>query len=518
MKFEITIYRDPWLDNGLDNLSRILQMLKEEMELFGENHFQFEIYKDKLSFEIYDFEKFTDDLARQLIYMRNNYLLVEEKEDTGEKKEIKKDFIVLQENKKIGGKINFKDRLFNPEETKRTIKEILKLSYKDGKNRCVLCGRSFDKSFKNLQMAAYPLVTKIKSLSGVRTYKDGVSYAFKDYYTSLCPLCYLVGVCEWTDGGIIYRTFVGDKSYLFLPQKSNLVELKSFKDRYIKLLNESSRWSNIKVNIKRDETENTPGKFSTLLCFYEKMVVDASLDPTTAPHWSLIEVPYGTVKNIKHLEIGVKESILMLIKEFKEHENESLGIYSDIIKQIYFFLDKPTRSGFDNNKTQEIREKLSEAIINDNFRDFARNFLPEKRGKIGFSNEVRKSLEDLIYLWRWRKMGIPKEKLSTIKSVGNIVAKVSKNNLSLLYKLDKSRNLAEFWTVLREISRKLLSLEDKDRKMIKPTSLEELINLVKEYEELWKEIRDLLVVYSCMFYSIGSEKDKDLKTQRGEER
>ena len=108
-------------------------------------------------------------------------------------------------------------------------------------------------------------------------------------------------------------------------------------------------------------------------------------------------------------------------------------------------------------------------------------------------------------------MGIPKENLGTIKSVGNIIAKACKNNLSLLYKLDKVRNTAEFWSVLREISRKLIGLEEKDMKMVKVTALDDLINLVKEHEDLWKEIRDLLVIYSAMYYSIGSSKGGEEK-------
>jgi len=101
-------------------------------------------------------------------------------------------------------------------------------------------------------------------------------------------------------------------------------------------------------------------------------------------------------------------------------------------------------------------------------------------------------------------MGIPKENLDTIKSVGNIIAVASKNNLSLLYKLDKARNLSEFWSVLREISRKIVGFDKKELAMIKPTALDNLIQLVKTYEDQWKEIRDLLVVYSSMYYSIKS--------------
>ena len=101
-------------------------------------------------------------------------------------------------------------------------------------------------------------------------------------------------------------------------------------------------------------------------------------------------------------------------------------------------------------------------------------------------------------------MGIPKENIGTIKSVGNIVAMASKNNLSLLYKLDKVRNLSEFWSVLREISRKMLGFKEEELAKIKPKALDDLIQLVKTYEDQWKEIRDLLVVYSSMFYSIKS--------------
>ncbi len=104
-------------------------------------------------------------------------------------------------------------------------------------------------------------------------------------------------------------------------------------------------------------------------------------------------------------------------------------------------------------------------------------------------------------------MGIPKENLDTIKSVGNIIAVASKNNLSLLYKLDKTRNLGEFWSVLREVSRKIVGFDNKEKTRIKPTALDGLIQLVKTYEEQWKEIRDLLVVYSSMYYSIKSRKE-----------
>ena len=369
-----------------------------------------------------------------------------------------------------------------------------------------MCGRSFSKNLKNLQQASYPFVTKIHSLSGIRSSKDGNSYRLHEYFSEFCPLCYLIGVCEWGDSGMIYRTLPGKHSYVFLPHKENLMELYRFKKEYSVILNNGERWSNIKVRIHTEDIEMTPGKYSTLLCFYEKLCIDVGINPEIAPRWSLIEIPQGVqLKNIKLADVGIKMGILSLLKQLSD-KDEPIRVYDDIIKGLYFFQEKPAGSRKDNNITDQLRERLSEGIMQDDFRTFVREFLPKKGGTVGFSGKVRENIETLIYLWRWKKMGIPKEKLDTIKSVGNIVAKSCKGNLSLLYKLDKTRNLEEFWSVLREISRKLLGLDEKDREYIKVTSLDDLIYLVKEHENLWKEIRDLLVVYSSMYYSIGSRK------------
>ena len=107
-------------------------------------------------------------------------------------------------------------------------------------------------------------------------------------------------------------------------------------------------------------------------------------------------------------------------------------------------------------------------------------------------------------------MGIEKDDLDTIKSVGNIVAAITKNNVGLLYKLDKARNSKEFWSVMREISRKLVGKDETDIKSkIRPTSLDSLVQLVKTNEDDWKEVRDLLIIYSSMYHSIRSLKQGD---------
>ncbi|MDW7989967.1 MAG: hypothetical protein RMH75_04810 [Archaeoglobaceae archaeon] len=441
-------------------------------------------------------------------------IVLEIEEETNIQKEVKKDYVAIQEEKKIGGKVALKEEIYKSEKSKKIISEIF--SSLEGENRCILCEREFGKSVKNLQHANYPFVTKIASLSGVRSYKDGHSISLKEYYENLCPLCYLTGIFEWTDEGFIYRTFPGEKSLIFLPNFEDLIELHKFKKRISNsgILDIKGRYSNIKVLPGIDEFEITPGKFSTLLCFYEKFI-EISSEEKFISEWAVLEIPFGAVKNIKIDFVKISSGILNVIRNLKDTERVE-RIYSDIIKKISFYSLKINRVEREEI-TRGIREEMSFSFLTDSFRSFTRTLIPRKGGYIIFSSEVRENLEELIFEWRWKNMAVPKESLDSIKSVGNIVAKISKNNASLLYKLDKTRTVSEFWSVIREISRKLVGLEERDLKMVKPTAIDEVIQLTKEMTEkgekdCWKEIRDLIVVYASIFYSI----DKMSKAQQKE--
>lgn len=491
---EIKMFNDPWMDNGIENLYRILK----EIESCNA-----ELTENSMKFSIIDEQKFLKEFSKTVIEKRENLIVIEKDRGAGIDKEIKKDHIIIQEGEKVAGKVALKEEIYKPEKTLEIISKIF--SSDSGKNVCILCGRSYDKSVKKLQQANYPFVTKIASLSGVRSYKDGLSISLKEYYDNLCPLCYLVGILEWTDEGVVYRTFPGDKSYMFLPHFDNLLRLHRFKRFciYSGILDKSGRYSNIKVSGTTHDVEHTPGEFSTLLCFYEKFVENAT-EEIPARDWAVLQIPYGQVKNVKIDFISVDEGILGVIQRLKE-SGKLNRIYSDLMKRVFFY--SQNKNAADREIAWEIQESLSKHFLSDDFRSFTKTLLPRKGGYVFFSSEVREYLEDLIFEWRWKNMGVSKEKLDSIKSVGNIVAKISENNASLLYKLDKVRNIDEFWSVLREIARKLPGLEDKDLKMVKPTALDELIQLVKEItatdKDGWKEIRDLVVVYASMYYSLN---------------
>jgi len=493
MQFKFGIYNDPWMDNALENFFRILNSL---------DACKVELTDNSVKLFITNQEKFVRSLAKKILEKKQNLIVIEKNRKTGEIKEVKKDHLLLQEERKINGKVVFKETLYKPDKTFEVISKIF--DSKSGKNRCILCGNTFGKAVKNLQQASYPFVTKIASLSGVRSYKDGKVLSLKEYYDNLCPFCYLIGILGWTDEALVYRTFPGEKSFVFIPVFENLKELNRFKKFcvYSGILNKTARYSNIRVNLNTDEVEKTPGEYSTLLCFYEKFIENAT-DYLIATKWAVMQIPFGTVKNVKLNYITIDEGILGVIKELKE--NEEIGkIYSDLIKKIYFF--SQNKNGIDWEITREIQETLAKTFLLDDFRSFTRCLLPRKGGYIFFSSEVREGLEKLIFRWRWQKMGVSKENLEVIKSVGNIIAKVSQNNASLLYKMDKVRTINEFWNVLREVARRIPGLDQENLRTIKPKALDGVIQLVKEITEKdkdgWKEVRDLLVVYSAMYYAI----------------
>jgi hypothetical protein len=240
------------------------------------------------------------------------------------------------------------------------------------------------------------------------------------------------------------------------------------------------------------------------------LIDNAKLNENPNIEWYIINIPNGTVKNIKVDKFKMFGEIFEVMKVVIE-ELDGDRIYGDFLDETYIINeDKNKKNKFNWDKTNELREKVSEAFLTNNFRKFVKCFIPKNKYNIVLSNDAREILEKIIINWRWIKLGIPKEHLETIKKSGHVIAEVCKhNNLNLLYKLDKVRTSEEFWGVMREISRKMISLDDKDTKYINPMVLGDLIALVKEYEENWKELRDLLEIYSCMYISVKQYKSED---------
>jgi len=495
MKIEIPIYHDVWMDNGVETLYRVLKEAED-------NSFNLGINNNSLLITVKDFAKFKETVGVAFKNRRSNLVVKVEDEKLGETKEVKKDYILIQEGTKLKGIVAFKEELYNEKTAADIVKKIFDLIAEEGARTCIICGGHFSKPVKKLQQAAYPFVTKIKSLSGVRSYKDGEGFSFKEYFDDFCPTCYLTGISEWLDDGIIYRTILGEKSTLLLPYFNSLKELSDFKNAYRPLLNKNSRYCNIRVKKGSEETEKPPAPFSTLLCFYEKFFFNVDRKDVMGKSWAMMDVPLGQVKNVKLNFIDLDESVLRVIKETSE---EKISIYKEIIAEIFFFYDNPKGAPVNWDLTEEIRENLSEAILKDDFRSFARNLLPRKGGRVGYSKGIRQNLEDLIYIWRLKNMGLNEEQLKTIKSAGRTIAAASKNHRSLLYKVDKAKDKTALLDALRQVSRRIAGLKVEEKEKYKgfiyPPAIEDMVSLLEKHESDTKfieDIKNILVIFSCV--------------------
>lgn len=486
---------DAWMDNGVETLYRILQEARSR-------NFSAKIENNSLMVTITDFGEFKKDLGVAVKNRRFNLIVTSMDKKLNETKQIKKDYILIQEESKIKGKVAFKEGLYNEKTAADMVSRIFDLIVEEGTRNCVVCGKTFSKPMKKLQQAAYPLVTKIKSLSGVRSYKDGEVYSFKEYFEDFCPACYLRGIAEWSDDGIIYRTVPGEKSTLFLPQFASLEELAKFKESCRHLLNKNERYQNIRVEKNSEKTERTPGSFSMLLCFYEKFFIDVGGEEVFGRSWAMMEVPFGRVKNIKFNTLNLKDSVLQVIKRLS---GKGIGIYSMVIAATFFFNNNFKGPPVNWDLTNDAREKLSEALLKDDFHSFARSLLPKKGSHIGFSRETLEYLESLIYTWRLKNMGLDENNLKILKSAGRTIAAASKGHQSLLYKLDKAKDKTALLDAIRQVSRRIVGLKTEEREkfntFIYPPALEEIVLLLEKHESDKRFIEDLkntLVIFSCV--------------------
>jgi len=490
----LSALNDAWMDNGVETFYRILQEAEDKS-------FSAKIENNSLIITIADFEEFKKALGSAIEQRRSNLIIKSMDKELGEKKEVKKDYILIQEEKKVKGKVAFKEGLYNQKTAASIISKIFDLITEEGTRNCIICGKPFSKPVKKLQQAAYPFVTKIKSLSGVRSYKDETTYSLQEYFEDFCPACYLRGIVEWSDDGTIYRTVPGEKSTLFLPQSTSLMELAKFKEKCRRLLNKNERYQNIREEKNSQKTEKTSGSFSTLLCFYEKFFIDTQ-DENPGKTWALMEVPFGAVKNIKFNTLNLEDSILQVMNQLSE---EDIGIYSMIIKATSFFNNNSKGAPVDWILTNEVRENLSKAFLQNDFRSFAKTFTPKKGGHVGFSKETRTCLERLMYTWRLENMGLDEENLKMLKSAGKTIAVASKSHQSLLFKLDKAKDKTALLDAIRQVSRRIAGLKAEEKEKYKtfvyPPALEELVMLLEKHESdrrFIEDLKNIIVIFSCV--------------------
>ena len=547
MKFSLPIYHDFWMDNGLENFYILLKEIQDNFP----NVVEVELLPEALHLEINDGKRFAELAANAIETRRDSHVFYWEADgETGVSVNKKKSFIPLQYAKKVGNRNSLKEKAYNYSGAVEIFTQALSFSKGRGKRkRCLLCESEFSGKVTAFKQAIYPMVTKTKAFSGTRTKigADGVSAAGLTYnFDNICPWCYLTGVLEWADKGLIYRSFIGMKpqkpgiSVVLLPAQRfpDLQRLHEIKQNYVPLLNMQDKTSNLKIRVQRthkddgsvdepsEEVSPSPdlsfrerieyqeqfpdAKYTMLLGFYEHLIFRIAtetkrIDFDTVQRritdsWLVLEIPEGTVKNIRLYRLVVDNEQIRALARFVE---ANACFYAQFVGTLWLAGDdgKPLK---DTDARTAIRETMAQAFLEDNFNRFAQIFLPSKKYRLVISNEAGEALEKILQIWRWERMSLEPEKLETVKKAGRAVAKVAGKNLSLYYSIERARSLNELLEALAQVGHKLIGLEAEELKYVSLESIEKLVELlhqVSEQPRLLEDVRNTLTIFAAVAYA-----------------
>ena len=498
MKLKISVIPDVWMLNGIETLYTLIS---------GVDGCKVQIEAESLLIEIHDRERFLKSFENKISSKQDEVIFVEKLDDKGQKRFVKKDFVLIQYGKAKDGRNVLKEKIYS--QPKKRLRDIFS-NVEKGNKTCIICGNSFKKSVDKLKQAVHPFITKIKSLNGVRTLKEN--------YDNLCPLCYLIGTLEWLDEAIIYRCFLGggEKTYsvIFLPFELNLKKLHESKKEYRDILTDRNSLVSNLLKIKPQDGKKAigyEGEYTTILKFFEKFVknilgeykgTDEDIDELFGrvekkfcKSWIMIKIPSGKVKNVKLNYLDLENDFIKLLISL---ERKDIFIYDNIIDKIDL-RDKNNKPI--HEEIPKLRESLAKAVVFGNFREFSRLFLPRKN--VVKYNGHLKDLDELIKLWGLMLMGVERN-LEDIKNAARTLAKLLKNHLSILYEMDKVRTKEDFIRVYQQACRRLLGIREDERKEIYPLALEKFADLlINSSGNEWKTLRDVLLIYTSIYVSKG---------------
>ena len=523
IKITLPYFNDPWMDNAVVNLYGILEAVKKRTAFKLK-----QLEPDRMEAVISDTDEFEEQLWMEITQRRDNVVFVEvEDKETGGRRKVRKDFVLIGYDSDKTAAIHERLRDFysgtQGRELLHDVLQDLQIEESKRNHTCVLCGQRFSKRRSNLKQAIYPFVTKIKSISGVRSEdsdEKGIT-VMPENYRDVCPACYLAGIMAWADKTTIFRTVPGGYSIILLPIKKDLRRLYNLRKHYQLALNPYHRYTSLLAEplvkgkpTKDEKMEYTSGPWSLLFAFTESFLFEILIKKgkgltdayeIICDTWLSLRIPSGQVKDVKTNRLNIADQpLVVLLNLILEQE---ILPYKKFLGQLYVMVEKGGRSSFDNEGLNEVRENLAKAFLSDDFNSFARSFVPRRRRRIVLKKEARDVLDKLLKEWRQKKMKLEEKHLETLRSAGNLIAETATTGIGLIYRLDRTRTLPEFWDSLREISRKMIGLE----KPVKSTSLDGVIKLVQEHQEEqdWKEIKNLLLIYSCMYYSIKTYKPSE---------
>ncbi len=501
---------DPWLDNGLELFGQIVEDIAGQFPQVVQVQWQ----PDELGLTIHNERRFVE-LLDDKIEQRIKTTVFYTTERQGKRREVMKPFVGFNQQPR-----NQHPLVFQNDRRREFLEGLFSTPQKSRRDKgCPLCGETIDGDGQDLTLSVYPFVTKIKSLSGIRTVWDGKGLRGWKEYLTVCSRCYFLGALVWMDDALLYLCDIGgtDGTAVILlpaPTLSNLVKLRRLKT-YREALKPGERRTNVRFKRRprdgqsEEEREVQEGRYSLLLAFLERTLDEIAQrgDVTDlfeearrqiSDGWLFVTIPQGQMKNIMAYDLVLDEAIMKLLVQLTEQGKLP---FAHMISEMWLTNERGQKLG---DETSALHESLSEAILTDNFDLFARVFIPKPRRQIHFySFTVGDEIETLVRLWRWSNMNA--ETLEVVKKAGRALAAIasSRNQPVLLYQLERVRSTSDLLEVLAEGVHRLIGLEAEEMQYISLDALEQFTELVHQTTDArqFANLKNTLIVFAGIAYA-----------------
>lgn len=491
---------DPWLDNGLEALYRALGEVKSQIKgAVGE----LTLCPDGVEVEVMDL----DELVRGISGVIRNwsserlYYWVDRR---GERRQALKQFVTFNCQPASQYPKIFVD-------SKRD--ELIKAAFSPGGSGrtgvCPVCGEE-SVLRDSLTQSVHPMATKIKSLSGVRTSGEGGALSGFIEQFRICPRCYLRGAMVWLDDGLIYRTGrAGKPSFVILPSPPgyDLLRINRVKERYRVSLRIQDGLSNVKAVVKRaggESEEMPPAGNSLLLAFLERLLSDIIAERRwegfmrvrreISEGWLMLTIPIGPMKNVTARDVMLDERVITLIGRCVEDE---LLPYAGMISLIWLVDERAGK--LQGEETDELREEMSRAVLEDDFDSFASFLIPRPRRSLVISRDVEGRIEGFTLKWRCGRMDA--ERLEVVKRAGRALGQIAigRGAPTLLYALERARSPQDLLDVLAQVSHRIIGLDAEGLKYLSVEGLERLTEIVHQLDPgQFNELRNTLMIFASL--------------------
>ena len=509
LQITLSRFNDPYLDNALQFFYKLLKEIQSQYPDVVDS----QLAHDRLTIIVKDRESLIDLLDDLIVREMTTSLRFSRQNKDGTITEGWKHFLIFPAQKPDQFPLTYR------EEKRRELLQKAFSQQPTSRRRsfCFLCG--VFPATEQLTQGIYPFVTKAASL----TTADYLVARGKKTYYYVCPLCYLIASLGWADPALPYRSRIvvaprQRVSYLWLPYAFSLKELDRLKRDLPSELDSKAEISNIKL--PAPQGVSPPGCFSLLLAFLEglllkvaqkEMVSLRDLRLEIPDEWWFIRIPEG--RGMKNVDLGgfvlpqrVKDALIEYISN-----GEGRRLYGDFLGLVRIRDTGAQRNiKEERRRSDNLREKLSQSFLQDDYDSFARLFQPHPRCIISLPLNGEDYLKKLIKIWRCKDM-LTEQELEILQKAGRTIALISdiRQKPSILYNLlDRVRTPSDLLDFLREIGHLLVGVDfDKvdfkkiDVKDFSPDAINQLVSLVNEKVGIFRDLKNTLGIFISVEYA-----------------